>query len=116
MTRDTNANLGMPVVLMALTCLFVAGCLFDGTTDTSSGPGAPAPAGSGSKEAAPTHVIAADTSYYLSGPQQARPPEGTFPAGTRVTLLDDAGSYAFVRAENGVAAYVATGSLEELDK
>ena len=70
------------------------------------------------QQAAPafTHVIAADTAYYLTGPQQARPPEGTFTAGTKVRLLREAGSYAQVRAENGTEAYVARDSLAPLLK
>ena len=61
-----------------------------------------------------THVVTADTVYYLGGPQQARPPEGTFTAGTRVVLIRDAGSYGQVRSETGVEAYVSSGSLQPI--
>jgi hypothetical protein len=61
-----------------------------------------------------THVVADDTEYYLSGPQQARPPDGTLPAGTKVTLLEEAGSYCRVRSEGRIEAYVSTDSLQPL--
>lgn len=35
-----------------------------------------------------SHVIAAETEYYTTGPQQGRPPDGTFPAGTKVSVVD----------------------------
>jgi hypothetical protein len=62
-----------------------------------------------------THVVATATEYYLSGPQQARPPEGTLSAGTKVTLLEEAGSYCRVRSEDGIEAYVSIGSLQSLE-
>ena len=63
-----------------------------------------------------THVVATDTEYYLSGPRQARPPEGTLPAGTKVTLLEEAGSYCRIRSEGGIEAYVSTDSLQALQR
>lgn len=62
----------------------------------------------------PTHVVQRDAEYYLTGPQQARPPDGTLPAGSRVTLLRDAGSYCLVRSAEGVEAYVATDVLKPI--
>ncbi|MBW3595725.1 MAG: serpin family protein [Planctomycetes bacterium] len=67
-------------------------------------------------EKSATHVIAAETAYYTTGPQQGRPPDGKFKAGTRTKLLREAGSYSLVRAENGVAAYVATNTLKKIGK
>lgn len=61
-----------------------------------------------------THVIENETAYYLTGPQQGRPPDGKFAAGTRVRLLETAGSYARVRAEGGVEAYVSCDALQPL--
>jgi len=58
-----------------------------------------------------THVVARETEYYLSGPQQARPPDGRLRVGTRVTVLRDAGSYCLVRTEQNLEAYVATDAL-----
>jgi hypothetical protein len=62
-----------------------------------------------------THLVAADTEYYLSGPQQAGPPEGMLSAGTKVTLLEEAGSYCRIRSEDGIEAYVSTNSLQPLE-
>ena len=62
-----------------------------------------------------THVIAYDTHYYMSGPQQARPPEGMFKAGTKVCLIQDAGSYSQVRSQDGIEAYVSTDALKPLE-
>jgi hypothetical protein len=64
--------------------------------------------------AAFTHVVTVDTPYYTAGPQQARPPDGTFQAQTKVNVLRDAGSYCQVKAENGVTAYVSTAALKKL--
>jgi hypothetical protein len=62
-----------------------------------------------------THLVVTDTKYYLSGPQQARPPDGTLSAGTKVTLLEEAGSYCRIRSEDGIEAYVSTDSLQRLE-
>jgi uncharacterized protein YgiM (DUF1202 family) len=61
-----------------------------------------------------THVIINDTVYYMSGPQQARPPEGRFKVGTKVTLIRKAGSYSLVRSEDGREGYITTDSLEPI--
>jgi hypothetical protein len=61
-----------------------------------------------------THVVTVETVYYMSGPQQARPPEGRLEVGTKVTIIRDAGSYTLVRTEGGVEAYVASDSIEPL--
>jgi hypothetical protein len=58
-----------------------------------------------------THTVATDTSFYLDGPQQARSPDGTLAAGTRVTLVRVAGSYAEVTMPDGRRAYIAADSL-----
>ncbi len=58
-----------------------------------------------------THVVATDTDYYESGPAQARPPEGVLEAGTRVRLLQEAGSYIQVETEDGITGYVARDAL-----
>ena len=78
------------------------------------GPGVVAP---GSPEAVqPTHVISVATEYYTTGPQQGRPPDGTLPEGTKVTILEAAGSYSRIRTADGIEAYVATDALKPLDK
>lgn len=69
-------------------------------------------------EAPFTHTIAGlgGAHYYLTGPQQARPPEGKFKPGTRVRLVRGAGSYSQVTSETGVTAFVATAALKKLAK
>jgi hypothetical protein len=58
-------------------------------------------------------VLTTAAEYYLQGPQQASPPDGTFPAGTKVTLVRDAGSYSLVRTAQGVEAYVTSDSISK---
>jgi NitT/TauT family transport system substrate-binding protein len=58
-----------------------------------------------------THTLTRDEPYYLTGPQQGRPPEGTFKAGTKFKLVESGGSYSRVTAEDGTTAWVATDSL-----
>ena len=63
-----------------------------------------------------THEIAGpfETVYYLTGPQQTRPPEGRFKPGTRVRLVRKKGSYSVVQSENGITAHVTTGALKAI--
>ncbi len=61
-----------------------------------------------------THVIPKATSYYLQGPQQAMPPQGTFKPGTKVILLQNMGSYTRVKSEDGIEAAVSTESLQKI--
>ena len=72
------------------------------------------PARSSRDRPAATHSLAAPTAYYTTGPQQGRPPDGRFAAGTKVRILRKAGSYTQVETENGMRAYVASGALEEI--
>jgi hypothetical protein len=60
-----------------------------------------------------SHLIHADTDYYTTGPQQGRPPDGQLPAGTKVNVVREAGSYTLVRTEAGVEAYVASDALKK---
>ncbi len=61
-----------------------------------------------------THMVPTDTVYYTTGPQQGRPPDGTFGVGTKVWLLEKNGSYARVRTGTDIEAYVAIESLAPL--
>jgi hypothetical protein len=65
-----------------------------------------------------THTITSlgGVHYYLGGPQQARPPEGQFKPGTRVTLVRKNGSYCVVKSETGITAHVATTALKPIGK
>ena len=74
------------------------------------GPGVSGP----SDAAKPTHVVSIAAEYYTTGPQQGRPPDGKFEAGTNVTLIESAGSYSRVRTSAGDEAYVATDALKPL--
>lgn len=57
------------------------------------------------------HVISGETEYYTGGPQQGRPADGRFSAGTKVRVLEKTGSYVRVRSEDGVEAYVAADAV-----
>ncbi len=61
-----------------------------------------------------THTVKMATEYYTGGPQQSRPPDGQLPPGTKVKIVEDAGSYVLVDAENGVNAFVSASALEEV--
>lgn len=57
------------------------------------------------------HVLSEAAEYYLTSPAQMTPADGTFPAGTKVTVVRDAGSYTLVRSADGIEAYVASGAI-----
>jgi hypothetical protein len=61
-----------------------------------------------------THRLAAPTESYRESPAQARPPDATLPAGTRVLLLQEQGSYSEVELENRMRVWVATDALAPL--
>jgi hypothetical protein len=101
-------NPGKWVSLCALLVVVgITGCAMKMLTPSESGA-----AGAGSSH---THVIIGETDYYKGGPQQSSPPDGQFAKGTKVTLIRRAGSYSLVRSENGVQAYVSTGSIRAAD-
>jgi serpin B len=60
-----------------------------------------------------SHVIAVETEYYTTGPQQGRPADGRFPAGTKVNLLQTAGSYVLVQSDRNIKAYVAANAVKQ---
>lgn len=61
-----------------------------------------------------THTLTRDEPYYLTGPQQGRPPDGRLKAGTKVSLLETAGSYARITAEDETTVWVATDALKAM--
>ncbi|REJ96476.1 MAG: hypothetical protein DWQ35_04585 [Planctomycetota bacterium] len=61
-----------------------------------------------------THSVEKATEYYVGGPQQGRPADGIIEAGTEVSLIETAGSYALVLTEDGVRGYVAIDALVKL--
>ena len=91
----------------------------DSATDTADDPSGdlqePAIDPPGNVPVTVTHVIASEEAYYLDGPQQMRPPDGKFKTGTRVELVQDAGSYSVVVSEDGIRAYVSTGALKPVE-
>lgn len=55
----------------------------------------------------PTHIVIRETSYYETGPQQGRPPEGELKKGTLIIILNPSDSYPRVQTEDGsVTAYI----------
>jgi hypothetical protein len=60
-----------------------------------------------------THRIKAETVYYLVGPQQMSPPDGKLAAGTKVTVVEEGGSYVRVVSEGGVAGWVVREAVEK---
>ncbi len=115
-------------LLLLLVIVFVSGCASD-TPPPAPTPETPAPAQAetpapAQAEAPATspqsatfsgHPLSADTVYYLDGPQQSRPPDGTLKAGTKVMVIQDSGSYCRVRSEDGIVAFVAAGSIQSPD-
>ena len=63
---------------------------------------------------AATHVITAESPYYVTGPQQGLPPEGKLNTGTRVRLIKASGSFSQVKTDAGVVAFVASESLTKV--
>ena len=56
-------------------------------------------------------TIVADTVYYMTGPQQSHPPEGSFKANTVVTIQQDNGAYVLVSSSDGITGWVIADSL-----
>jgi serpin B len=104
---------------LSLVTLLIGCAESDSTTPTGSDKKSGQPTstnGNGESPLKPhSHVIAADTAYYTTGPQQGRPPDGTFKAGTQVNVLKNAGSYTLVRSVDGIEAYVAEDVLKAAD-
>ena len=104
---------------LSLVTLLIGCAESDSTTPTGSDKKSGQPTttnGNGESPLKPhSHVIAADTAYYTTGPQQGRPPDGTFKAGTQVNVLKNAGSYTLVRSADGIEAYVAEDVLKAAD-
>jgi hypothetical protein len=62
-----------------------------------------------------THEIIAEQPYYYTGPHQAAPPEGKFPAGTKVKLIaHDGGPVCQVADDRGLCVVTAFSGLQPL--
>jgi len=62
-----------------------------------------------------TKTLNETVDYYVGGPQQASPPDGQFPAGTEVQIVERAGSYTLVETADGVRAYVPSSAVGILE-
>jgi len=60
---------------------------------------------------APESVIITETEYYTTGPQQSRPPDGKLPAGTKVRVVNDGGSYVQIESADGLQGWVPTDTV-----
>ena len=60
-----------------------------------------------------SQMITAETAYYTTGPQQDRPPDGRFSAGTKVNVIEQSGSYVWVKSDGGIEAYVAADAVRK---
>jgi hypothetical protein len=77
------------------------------------------PSGPKSSTAADVHasyVITTTTPYYKNSPAQAMPADGSFKAGTRVSVVKKMGNYTLVRAIDGTQGYVPTADIAPVAK
>ena len=58
-----------------------------------------------------THEVVTESEYYSTSPQQGRPSDGMFAAGTKVSVIKDAGNYVLARSAEGVEGYVTSEAL-----
>jgi len=63
------------------------------------------------KSSSTGYVITTTTQYYKNSPAQPMPPDGTFQAGTSVTIVKKLGNYTLVRAADGTQGYVPTADV-----
>jgi hypothetical protein len=59
-----------------------------------------------------THVLTKDEPYYALSPAQAKAPDGTLKAGTKVVVLMPRGSYSQVMTGDGKRVYTSTAALK----
>ena len=59
-----------------------------------------------------THVLTKDEAFYATSPAQAKKPDGTLRAGTKVVLLMPRGSYSQVMTADGKRVYTSTAGLK----
>ncbi len=107
-------------LLLLLVIALVPGCSGDTpapapTPETPATPQVEQPAKGPDSATSSGHVLAADTEYYIDGPQQSRPPDGTMEAGMKVTVIEDAGSYCRVQTEDGIVAFIAADAVNKVD-
>ncbi len=64
------------------------------------------------EEPAITYVVLRETEYYRDGPQQGRPADGKLPAGTKVRLIERAGSYVRIQTGPDQVVFISAASLK----
>lgn len=74
----------------------------------------PAAAAATGSEAGYTHTLKTTVEYYATGPQQGRPPDGHLAGGTKVKLVEAAGSYSLIESASGKKGYVASDALQPI--
>lgn len=68
-----------------------------------------------SPEAAFPYVVMKGTSYFTSGPQQMKPPDGVFQEDTAVKISQDAGAFVLLETAAGEKLFVSTDALTPVD-
>lgn len=61
-----------------------------------------------------THTVTLAVEYYKDGPQQGSPPDGTLESGTKVKIIEEAGSYVLIKASNGVDAFISADAISPI--
>ena len=61
-------------------------------------------------------VTTEDTDYCLTDPYKATAPDGMFPPGTKVKLLNDGDFIWLVETAEGIKAHVGNGTLRPVDE
>jgi len=92
-----------PTLLLAI--LLIGGCSASGVPEEAE------EKANAAAQAEYPAEIGSFTAYYTGGPQQGRPPDGQLEPGTRVKVLENAGSYALIRTADGIEAYVSTAAI-----
>ena len=107
-----------------LTGIVCTGCAKDSksddtpakTTQTTAAPTTKPAAAASATAAVPdkdmTHVLTKDEPFYATSPAQARQPDGTLKAGTKVVVLMPRGSYSQVMTADGKRVYTSTAALK----
>jgi uncharacterized protein YgiM (DUF1202 family) len=104
---DKESQMRLQIVACVVLSSLLVGCSDQSTPKAQNGAGSPADSFS--------HVITTEVEYYTTGPQQGRPPDGKFAAGTKVNIVQEAGSYTQVRSESGIEAYVSRDAIKETE-
>ena len=90
--------------LLVAVLFFLCGCS-SGGTQTSSAANVRA-----------SYVVTKHTAYSKNSPAQPMPADGTFAAGTAVSVVKKIGNYTLVQAADGTRAYVASGDIAPMAK